>query len=81
MLQAYERVAEFNTLTNCQRVYDVDRFGREVAKPMEWKPCKTTGDTKAKHSELWEDALLLVSNYRLDSRFVSNGVIQFRRYL
>ncbi len=80
-MQAYERVAEFNTLTNCQRVYDVDRFGREVAKPMEWKPCKTKGDTKAKHFELWEDALLLVSNYRLDSRFVSKGVIQFRRYL
>lgn len=80
-MKAFERVAEFNTAENTQRVYDIDRFGREVEAPMQWRPCKTKGDTKATHAELWEDALMLVGNYRADSRTVVGGVVQFRRYL
>lgn len=80
-MMAFERVAEFNTADNTHRVYDIDRFGREVEPPMEWKASKTRGDTSASHLELWEDALLLVGNYRADSRVVVGSVVQFRRYL
>ena len=76
-MKAYERVAEFNTADNTHRVYDIDRYGREVAPPMSWKVSTTQGN----HLEHWEDALLLVANYRADSRTVINGVVQFRRYL
>lgn len=81
MSKAFERVAEFNLTDNTHRVYDIDRFGREVQPPMAWKASTTKGDTGRSHSELWEDAVFLVGNYRADSRITLGNVIQVRRYL
>ena len=80
-MKAYERVAEFDTKTNKHRVFDIDKFGREVSKPMDWKPTKTKGNTNLSHAELWEEGCMLVANYRPDSRTIHNGIIQLRRYL
>ena len=82
MSKAFERVAQFDTSTNMQRVFDVDRFGRGVAPPMAWRPCSTKGSTSVTHLELWENALLVVGDYRADSRVTIGGsIVEFRRYM
>ena len=75
-MKPYERIAEYDTMNFRHRCVDVDRFGRECGSSA-WKP----DTSKTKDIANWEMALLMVGNYRPDSRRVQDDIISYRRYL
>ena len=75
-MKAVERVAQYNTADKTHRVVDMDRFGREVGASV-WRP----DATKTQDIENWIGALLMVSNYKLESKRVEGDIISFSRKL
>ena len=75
-MEAVERVAQYNTADKTHRVVDMDKFGREVGASV-WRP----DVTKTQDIENWISALLMVGNYRLESKLVEGDIISFSRKL
>lgn len=75
-MKAVKRVAQYNTADKTHRVVDIDKFGREVGASV-WRP----DVSKTQDIENWIGALLLVRNYKLESKRVEGDIISFSRKL
>ena len=75
-MKAVERVAQYNTADKTHRVVDIDRFGREVGASV-WRPDLS----KTQDIENWIGALIIVGNYKLESKRVEGDIISFSRKL
>ena len=75
-MKAVERVAQYNTADKTHRVVDMDKFGREVGASV-WRP----DVTKTQDIENWIGALIMVGNYKLESKRVEGDIISFSRKL